>query len=140
VIALEIPFPFEFIVSGTAVSAQARSEALKEWKSRIKDSASKNLPHGHFATQDSLGVTIFYFLEEEMQGDIDNIIKPILDALCKHVYMDDHQIERIFIARFEPEKIIKFDSPSIILDKAIEMDKPNLYIKISPNLYEGFIL
>ncbi len=40
-----------------------------------------------------------------MQGDVDNIVKPILDALSKHIYNDDGQVERIWVQKFEPGRI-----------------------------------
>lgn len=38
-----------------------------------------------------MSVTIFYFPDGKMDGDIDNIIKPILDAMSAHIYIDDSQ-------------------------------------------------
>lgn len=88
--SIEIEFPLEFVVAGTPVSLQAkRRESLDQWKSRIVDASRTVLPEGHFATDDPLAITLYYFPDSQMQGDIDNIVKPILDALERHVYMDD---------------------------------------------------
>ncbi len=38
-------------------------------------------------------------------GDIDNIVKPILDALCHHIYMDDRQVQRLVVQKFEPDAV-----------------------------------
>ena len=89
-LTVEIDFPIGFVVAGTAVSMQAkRTESKQGWKDRIRRASYGALPDGHFATEASLSVTLFHFPEGAMGGDIDNIVKPILDALCKHIYMDD---------------------------------------------------
>ena len=114
--SVEIQFPLEFVVEGTAVSLQAkRRESIDRWKSRIVEASRPVLPEGHFATEASLAITLYYFPDEEMEGDLDNIVKPILDALSRHVYMDDRQVERILVQRFEPETPFEFGSPTTVL-------------------------
>ena len=44
--------------------------------------------------------TLFYFPAVEMAGDIDNIVKPVLDALGKHIYVDDRQVHRVLVQNF----------------------------------------
>ncbi len=93
---VEIVFPVEFIVQGTPVSLQAkRAESKVIWKERVKQASYSALPEDHFATDLSLAVTLFYFPDGQMQGDVDNIVKPILDALDKHIYFTDRQVERV---------------------------------------------
>ena len=83
-----------------------------------------------------MAVTLFYFPAEPMEGDIDNIVKPILDALSRHVYIDDHQVERVVVQKFEPERYFSFTAPSDRLTEAIAGEKPKLYIKLSTNPFE----
>lgn len=79
---MEPDFPIEFLVEGTPVSLQTkRAEAKIEWQARVKDASRAVLPEGHWATRGRVAATLFYFPDTSMQGDIDNIIKPILDAL-----------------------------------------------------------
>lgn len=137
---VEIAFPLEFIVPGTPVSLQTkRAESRTVWKSRVKQASQASLPDGHFSTAAPISVTLFYFPAAEMQGDIDNIVKPVLDALCKHIYFDDRQVERVWVQKFEPEKIFGFSAPFAILARAIEADKPLLYVRISDNPTEGLV-
>jgi crossover junction endodeoxyribonuclease RusA len=134
---VELVFPLEFLVSGTAVSLQAkRRESVDRWKARIREASHEVLAEGHFATEGPVSVTLFYFPDSEMAGDIDNIVKPILDALCQHIYIDDNQVERVLVQKFEPEKIFQFGSPSSILEGAIVGDKPLLYVRLSDNPFE----
>jgi hypothetical protein len=92
-LTVEISFPFEFNVFGTPVSLQAkRAVSRLAWKQRVKDASQTALPEGHFSTTNPLSVTLFYFPSSEMQGDVDNIVKPVLDALRQHIYQDDRQL------------------------------------------------
>jgi len=71
-----------------------------------------------------------------MQGDIDNIVKPILDGLSKCIFVDDHQIERIVVQKFEPDKVFAFVNPSPALSEALGAERAALYIKVSGDAYE----
>jgi REase_AHJR-like protein/endodeoxyribonuclease RusA len=59
-----------------------------------------------------------------MQGDVDNIIKLIVDALTQHIYFDDRQVERIVVQKFEPGNVFTFAEPSEVLAKALETARP----------------
>jgi len=71
-----------------------------------------------------------------MQGDVDNIIKLVLDALGRHIYIDDAQVERILVQKFEPGKVFPFSSPSATLEEALSRPKPVLYIRLSNDPFE----
>ena len=134
---VEIEFPLEFVVGGTPVSLQTkRRESLDEWKERVAEASRTALPEGHFATDEPLGVTLYYFLAAAMQGDLDNIVKPILDALGGNVYIDDQQIHRILIQKFEPGSVFSFSQPTPTLGKALEQPKPALYVRLSDDPFE----
>ncbi len=51
--------------------------------------------------------------------------------------MDDRQVERVWVQKFEPDKIFQFSTPSATLASAIEGDKPLLYVRLSDNPTEG---
>ncbi|MBF0372756.1 MAG: RusA family crossover junction endodeoxyribonuclease [Alphaproteobacteria bacterium] len=137
---MEIEFPLEFLVPGTPVSHQARRTAsIVEWKSRVRKASSDPLPEGHFSTENPVAVTLYYFPQTEMMGDVDNIVKPILDALSRHIYSDDKQVERILIQKFEPGKVFQFSSPSCVLSEALQGDKPLLYVRLTDDLTEGLM-
>jgi len=136
--AVEIDFPLEFIVEGTPVSLQAkRASSRAAWKNLVKRASYAVLPEGHFAFEGSISVTLFYFPATEMEGDIDNIVKPILDALCRHIYLDDKQVERVWVQKFDPERIFQFSAPSSILASALYGEKPLLYVRLTDDPTEG---
>jgi crossover junction endodeoxyribonuclease RusA len=134
---VEIEFPIEFIVAGTPVSSQAKlPKAKAEWKERVKAASSTVLPTPHFASDHRMAVTLFYFPNEVMQGDVDNIVKLVLDALGQHIYINDSQVDRIVVQKFEPGNIFGFGSPSAMLAEASEGQKPVLYVRLSDDPFE----
>jgi hypothetical protein len=134
---MEIEFPIEFIVQGRAVSLQAKRAATRdEWKERVKAASAAVIPQPHFASTDRIALTIYNLPAEPMQGDVDNIVKLILDALCRHIYIDDPQVERVVVQKFEPGNIFEFASPSETLAQALVATKPVVYIRISNDPFE----
>jgi crossover junction endodeoxyribonuclease RusA len=134
---LELEFPLEFIVEGTPVSLQtARPESRDAWKARVKAASYSALPEMHYATYDRLAATLYYFPAAQVQGDVDNIVKFVLDALSAHIYMDDAQIERVVVQKFEPDRVFAFSAPSQTLTTALTHEKPVLYIRLSDDPFE----
>jgi hypothetical protein len=137
---VEISFPVEFVVHGVPVSLQVkRADARANWRDRIRRASLQVLPEGHFATKAPVAVTLLYFPDKDMQGDIDNIVKPILDALGQHIYLDDRQVERVWVQKFEPDRIFPFSSPSPSLTLALRGVKPLLYVRVSNDPAEGLM-
>jgi hypothetical protein len=134
---VEISFPIEFLVEGTPVSAQAaRADSRTQWQERVKASSSTVLPEGHFASEGEMSVTMFYFPPGPMVGDIDNIVGLVLDALSKHVYMDDVQVARLLVQKFEPGNVFAFSSPTVTLAEALKHQRPVLYVRVSDDPFE----
>lgn len=134
---MEIEFPLEFLVAGTPVSLSAkRRESVDQWKALVIDATRAVLPEGHFATEGPVAATLFYFPVAEMAGDIDNIVKPVLDALGRHIYLDDKQVHRVLVQKFEPGNIFGFGAPSPTLQDALDRAKPVLYVRLSNDPFE----
>ena len=133
---MEPAFPVEFVVQGTPVSLQGSSDSKRQWKERVKKACTHLLPEGHWATQDEISATLFYFPSDKMQGDVDNIVKMTLDALSKYIYVDDSQVTRVLVQKFEPGKVFSFKAPSAVLLEALNGDKPLLYIRLSKDPFE----
>lgn len=86
-----------------------------------------------------MSVTLYYFPGGRMQGDVDNIVKPVLDALSKHVYLDDAQVERIVAQKFEPGSVFEFKQPTDALTRAMAGPKPVVYVRVSDNPFEDLL-
>jgi crossover junction endodeoxyribonuclease RusA len=84
--------PFEFTIKGPPVSHQTKNKsALRNWKQAVRATAVARVQAGSIPTALPVKVTITYYYEGETP-DVDNIVKPMQDALCGVVYIDDAQV------------------------------------------------
>lgn len=125
--------PIEFNVLGTPVSLQSENANAKSaWKARVLAAAQTVIEDGSWSFNETrLAVTMFYFPQAAMQGDIDNIVKLTLDALKPNVYLDDSLVDRILVQRFSPDVSCSFASESGTLAKALSLEEPVLYIRLA---------
>lgn len=134
---MELIFPIEFLVNGVPLSFQsARASSKDRWKEKVRAASRTALPDAHFASEAQLAATLFYFPAGAMQGDVDNIVKLVLDALIQHIYLDDAQIDRVVVQKFEPGRLFRFTMPSLRLADAMSAPKPLLYVRLSDNPFE----
>jgi hypothetical protein len=102
----------------------------------VRESARVARGADGWALEIPLAVTLYFFPLGEMRGDLDNVIKPILDGLSRCVYVDDRQVERIVVQKLEPRKMFAFSNPSAALTIAMEADRAAVYVKLSDDLHE----
>ena len=133
---MEPKFPLEFVVNGAAVSLQAPGPSRARWQEKIRAAMRRVHPDDAWATAQPVAVTLYYFPENPMQGDIDNIVKPVLDALAPNLYIDDSQVERVVAQRFNPKRRFNFAKPSAILSDAIKQSSSALYVRVSNDPHE----
>jgi crossover junction endodeoxyribonuclease RusA len=128
---MEPDFPVEFIVFGTPVSLQASGNSKEKWKERVREASNDSLPEMCFSFGGPIAIDLYYFPSTEMEGDIDNIVKPILDAMTAHIYRDDRQVVRVTVQKFEPGQPADFANPSKTLTDALIGNRPFTYIRIT---------
>lgn len=134
---MDILFPIDFIVKGTPLSLQASPASKIEWKKTIEIACRSVLPQPHMVSGELVSVTIYYFAPEGADVDLDNIVKPILDAMNKLVYLDDGQVRGIIVQRFDPDTVVSFDNPSDMLLSAVANTAPVVYIRVSDDPLEA---
>lgn len=84
--------PFEFIIEGPPVSLQTKNRArLRQWKTDVANAARLKIPANTAPVQGEVEIKITNYYEGSCP-DVDNIIKPIQDALAGIVYEDDDQV------------------------------------------------
>ena len=98
---MEIELPVEFIVTGTPVSLQASSDSRRLWKDRVEAAARKMRQPESFLVTRPLAVLVHVFFDAPTSGDLDNLLKPILDALEGVIYTDDNLIADLHIKKSE---------------------------------------
>jgi hypothetical protein len=112
------------------LSLQASTPSREAWKERIRAAAQSELPEGYFAAEGPMKVTIYYFSDTPAGVDIDNIVKPIFDSLSRFIYLDDKQVERLVVQKFEAGRLFTFTLPSPRLAEAIEAEGPRVYLQV----------
>jgi hypothetical protein len=55
-----------------------------------------------------IDIEVFFVALRSMRADVDNIVKPILDALTDIVYFNDNQVRSIRAVAISPEEITSF--------------------------------
>ena len=81
---------YDFLIEGRPLSVHARSRvAQSEWKERVRIHAIRASPPIPPFTQSAVRLTIVFLCQERWQLDVDNVIKPIQDALALVFYADD---------------------------------------------------
>ncbi len=135
--SVSIPFPLEVVIEATPVSAQSSSSSRDAWKLLVAAGTRqrlRELTDWYWLVKQPLSVTIFYFPDAPMEGDIDNIVKPILDAMKTIVYHDDDVVERVLVQRFEPGLAWSFGALAENLAVAVDRTPPVVYIRIDGDL------
>ena len=135
---ISLPFPIEFVIRDTPRSHQSPNARGKEmWKRKVADIANahtKTLRDFIYLDRRPLAATIFYFPPAAMKGDVDNIVKLIIDGMNTIIYPDDQLLERIIVQKFEPDVDVVFQSLTPTLEQAAETDPPVIYIRIDDDL------
>jgi len=109
--------PVEFVVLGTPISQQARTASVKLWQERIRLAAMAVWPEAEVPSSQRVSVRIGYFYLESAP-DLDNILKPILDALKGIIVVDDELIDDI-VASKRPKANFRAVNVSPILAGAL---------------------
>lgn len=90
---------FEFIVDGPPVSQQTRRrERLREWKLEVRREAEKYWISGQKIATGAVMLQLTYFYDS-IEMDVDNIVKPIQDAIIGLAYIDDNQITDVLVRK-----------------------------------------
>ncbi|MDZ7995051.1 MAG: RusA family crossover junction endodeoxyribonuclease [Nostoc sp. EfeVER01] len=93
---------FEFIVDGPPVSQQARTRGkgnrLQDWKKTVRQEAEKYWSSEQKTATGLVMLQITYFYDYD-QIDVDNIVKPIQDAIKGLAYVDDNQVSDLLVRK-----------------------------------------
>ncbi|MBF0186265.1 MAG: RusA family crossover junction endodeoxyribonuclease [Magnetococcales bacterium] len=104
-----LEFPFEYVLLGTPFSSQNKNSAYTKWRSNATKSVEDevfNRTNGrmYIPTNNLVYVKIAWFSSQPSAGDhpdLDNIIKPLLDAMSGFVIKDDRQVRYINVSKVD---------------------------------------
>ena len=121
---------FEFIVEGPPVSMQTRNRAnLQAWKEKIRNAARESLMEQTPVTTRNLRCIITYFYDG-IELDVDNMIKPIQDAIQGIVYLDDGQITDTRSRKKNLNGSFRINGISKVLAEGFVKGKEFIHIKV----------
>jgi hypothetical protein len=85
-----------------------------------------------------IDIEIYFQSQKPIRPDVDNIIKPVLDALKGVVYFDDLQVRSIRVAAFPTDEAYAMTGPTSIETLHRLFAKPPKEFLI--DIYEGLTL
>lgn len=122
---------FEFIVDGPPVSQQTRRrQRLKDWKRTVRQEAEKYWSSEHKTATGLLMLQITYFYDS-VAIDVDNIIKPIQDAIVGLAYVDDNQITDVLVRKRDLSGNFKVENMTSILAEGFARGNEFLHIFVT---------
>ena len=123
---------FEFVVPKRPVSHQTKSRKnLKAWKDFVLVEAVKAWAPG--VAPESVAAIRFsiVYLCGEAPADIDNIIKPIQDALVGLVFKDDDLVSDVDSHRRYLDESIDLTRLPLLLQNAVSTGQECVYVRVS---------
>jgi Holliday junction resolvase RusA-like endonuclease len=122
--------PFEFLIRSRPVSQQARRSSRKDaWKDFVRREAERSWGPVHVPADGPVCVTLIY-LYDEVALDVDNILKPIQDALVGLVFPDDSLVTDVIIRRRELLGTFDLTRVSSVLVEGFEYGNEFVYVWI----------
>jgi crossover junction endodeoxyribonuclease RusA len=123
--------PFEFVIDGPPVSQQTRRrERVRQWRDEVRRVAEQQWPVGELPATGPIMLIITYFYDS-IAMDVDNLPKPILDALRGLVYLDDEQITDVLCRKRNLNRDFRVENPSSVLADGLSRGNEFLYIVIA---------
>jgi Holliday junction resolvase RusA-like endonuclease len=126
------------VIDGPPVSQQARRrENLRAWRAKVRREAEKTWPSEQPPTSGLVMLRIIYFYDINM--DVDNIVKPIQDALIGLVYIDDKQVIDILVSKRNLAGNLRIDHGLAILAEGFARGSDFLYIAVASTSDEDIL-
>lgn len=129
--------PFEFIVAGTPVSHQARNRLLlREWRDAVREAAVQRWSTSAPALAVPVQVTVVYFHDgPATRMDIDNLLKPVQDALKGLVYVDDVWVSDLHVRKTDLNGPFAVRGMSLTLAEGFVGGREFVYVRVeaAPN-------
>ena len=108
--------PFEFVIAGPPVSQQTRRRARRRaWVEQLRAVVTAQWPAGDPPVTIAVHVEITH-VYPAVSGDLDNLAKPVLDALQGLAYVDDRQVTDLTIRKRDLTRDLRVEAlwPALI--------------------------
>jgi crossover junction endodeoxyribonuclease RusA len=123
--------PFEFLIRSRPVSQQTRRrERLREWKEFVRREATRYWSSTHVPANGPVCITLVYMYDEAAL-DVDNIIKPIQDALVGLAFPDDSLVTDVISRRRQLRGTFDLSRVSPVLIEGFAYGDEFVYVHVS---------
>ena len=123
--------PFEFVIPQRPISQQARRQSrLREWKAFVADHARLAMVGHRDLASDPVALRLLYIYDEAAL-DVDNILKPIQDALIGVLLGDDSIITDVEIRRRWRKTTFTLNAVSPTLAAGLALGGEFVYVALS---------
>lgn len=123
---------FEFLIPRRPLSVQAKRSRLQTWKNYVRGEATKTWS-GPVFTNGDLQMTLVYLCDLS-PPDIDNIVKPIQDALIGLVFFDDALIADVESHRRSINGTFNLTRLPALITAGIASGQECVYVRVSSSL------
>lgn len=118
----------DFVVVGQPRTPNSGSK--QAWKDRVAAAATAEWTSGRPPLAAEIAVTIVFFFEGETNIDIDNIVKPILDALEGVVIEDDRHVSQVIARKTDQSSVGDILNPPKMLTQYLRQMAQFVYVAI----------
>ncbi len=123
--------PFEFVIPSRPVSQQARRrKRLQEWQQFVRTHAEKNWTPVHAMATGPVSITVIH-LYDEVALDVDNILKPIMDALVGLTFHDDSLVTDATSRRRRLKGTFRLEGVSPALAGGFALGGEFVYVRVA---------
>ena len=129
--------PFEFVVPGPPVSQQARSSSRRAWAGTVLRAAQGRWDASTPVEGDVMVAITCFFDGNSL--DVDNIPKPMLDALNGIVYVDDTQVTDLLCRKRAMGGELRIEHPSSVLLETLDRGEQFLHVAVTEARSDGVI-
>ena len=121
---------FEFVVDGLPISQQTRRrERLKAWKTTVRQEPEKYWWSEQKTATGLVMLQITYFYDS-VAVDVDNIVKPIQDAIIGLAYVDDDQVTDVLVRKRDLSGNFRVEDMTSILVEGFARGNEFLHIVV----------
>jgi Holliday junction resolvase RusA-like endonuclease len=128
---------FEIVVAGTPVSNQARRrERLRLWIARVAAELRQSWPDDREPWAGPVGIAITHYFAE-VPIDLDNLPKPILDAMKGITIVDDMQVVELVVRKRRTLDAVRSKGPSALVAGALATWPEFTHIRVVEIINDG---
>lgn len=122
--------PVEFVIPQRPVSQQARRrDRVREWMEFVAQHARGAVGAAHQPVAGPVALQLLY-LYDEVVLDVDNVLKPIHDALIGVLFEDDSVVTDVEIRRRWRGTTFTLDAVTPVLAAGLELYREFVYVTL----------